>query len=231
MEKEKTLELCRYYVSPSLPLGVPFCDCDKDNAFPLNNHLVENFCTQNGGRQCTRVIKDINVATDAADMAVAQKRLEKDRCPHCYAFKEGKEYWCKRDKGNEFIISTQTLLSHCSSAAHNICNIQGFHMIEVTDITDYSKGLKMDNGKRDWSLLPWEEVEEVVKVLEFGAKKYAPDNWKKLDNLKARYRNSLMRHAIAYVSGEEKDMETSLSHMAHAACNCLFLLWAERNLK
>lgn len=40
-------------------------------------------------------------------------------------------------------------------------------------------GVKKDLGKRRWSLLPWDAVEEVVKVLEFGAQKYADRNWEK----------------------------------------------------
>ena len=30
-------------------------------------------------------------------------------------------------------------------------------------------GRKFDGGKRDYTLLPWDALEEIVKVLEFGA--------------------------------------------------------------
>lgn len=65
----------------------------------------------------------------------------------------------------------------------------------------------------------------MVRVLEFGAKKYAVDNWKKVPDAENRYREALLRHVVAYASGEEVDPETGESHLAHAACCVLFLLW------
>lgn len=84
--------------------------------------------------------------------------------------------------------------------------------------------IKADSGKLQWSLMPFEELKDVVKVLMLGAKKYSPDNWKKCDDVK-RYKDALMRHVISYVSGDERDEESGLSHLAHAVCNCLFLMW------
>jgi hypothetical protein len=83
-------------------------------------------------------------------------------------------------------------------------------------------GMKFDDNKRDFTLLPWPAVEEIVKVLEFGAKKYARDNWK---NVEAdRYTKAAFRHLIAYSQGEENDKESGLSHLAHLGCCVLFLL-------
>ena len=83
-------------------------------------------------------------------------------------------------------------------------------------------GMKFDDNKRDFTLLPWPAVEEIVKVLEFGAKKYARDNWK---NVEAdRYVKAAFRHLIAYSQGEENDKESGLSHLAHLGCCVLFLL-------
>ena len=39
-------------------------------------------------------------------------------------------------------------------------------------------GRKADAGKPRWSLLPWNALGAVVSVLEFGARKYAPGNWR-----------------------------------------------------
>jgi hypothetical protein len=39
-------------------------------------------------------------------------------------------------------------------------------------------GKKFDRDKVDWTLMPWKELEQVLEVLEFGAKKYSRDNWK-----------------------------------------------------
>jgi len=86
-----------------------------------------------------------------------------------------------------------------------------------------TKGLKHDVGKLQWSLMPFGALQEVVKVLEFGSKKYAPNNWKYVDNAEERYWNAAMRHLIAYKTESATDSETGLSHLAHATCCLLFL--------
>lgn len=89
--------------------------------------------------------------------------------------------------------------------------------------------VKNDSGKTDWSLMPFEAVEEINKVLEFGAKKYEANNWKKGSGFKyTRVLNSLLRHIFAYMRGEDKDPESGLSHLAHAGCNILFLLYYDK---
>lgn len=88
--------------------------------------------------------------------------------------------------------------------------------------------VKKDWGKLQWSLMPFEELKDVVKVLMRGAEKYSPDNWKKCDDV-TRYKDALMRHVVAYVSGDKIDSEFGLSHLAHAVCNCLFLMWFDNH--
>lgn len=87
------------------------------------------------------------------------------------------------------------------------------------------KGFKADAGKADWSLLPIEAVEEIIKVLEFGKDKYTVDGWKDVPNAENRYYSALMRHVAEYRKGEKFDSETGLPHIAHAATNALFLIW------
>ena len=84
-------------------------------------------------------------------------------------------------------------------------------------------GVKYDSGKLNWSLMPFGALQEVVKVLEFGSQKYAPNNWQYVDNAEERYWNAAMRHMIAYKTESETDSETGLSHLAHAICCMLFL--------
>lgn len=90
--------------------------------------------------------------------------------------------------------------------------------------------LKYDDGKRRWNLLPWEQLEEVVKVLEHGSKKYSDDNWKTVAEGRRRYSDALMRHAIACMRGETHD-EDNNPHLASIVCNALFLLWFENQEK
>jgi hypothetical protein len=84
-------------------------------------------------------------------------------------------------------------------------------------------GMKETSGKLRWTLLPLDALKEVVKVLEYGARKYSADNWQKVD--KEKYKEALWRHWVAYNQGEKKDPETGLSHLAHLLCDGLFLLW------
>jgi hypothetical protein len=86
-------------------------------------------------------------------------------------------------------------------------------------------GKKFDNGKPRWSLLPWREVQQIVDVLTFGAEKYDVDNWKHVDNYVDRYSSALMRHLTAWFQGERRDRESGFSHLAHAGCCLLFLMW------
>lgn len=85
-------------------------------------------------------------------------------------------------------------------------------------------GMKFDGNKPDWALLPLNATEEVVKVLTYGAIKYAPDNWKKVPNAENRYFAAAMRHLVEHRRGEEIDPESGLPHLAHAICSLMFLL-------
>lgn len=89
------------------------------------------------------------------------------------------------------------------------------------------EGIKHDQDKDPWDLLPWNAVKQIVKVLAFGAKKYTPNNWQKVDS--ERYFAACIRHLVAYKDGEKTDPESGLSHLAHAGCCVLFMLWEEQN--
>ena len=92
------------------------------------------------------------------------------------------------------------------------------------------KGRKDDTGKPRWDLLPWAEVEQVVKVLTFGAVEYGDYNWQKVVAEKpSRYFAALHRHVVAWRKGEKNDPKSGKSHLAHAVCCLLFLMWHDRN--
>lgn len=92
---------------------------------------------------------------------------------------------------------------------------------------DPKAGRKFDGDKEQFSLLPTGVLKPVLKVLGFGAKKYAKDNWKYVDNARERYFNAAMRHLTAWWEGEKKDPETGESHLAHTVCCLFFLLWLD----
>ena len=91
------------------------------------------------------------------------------------------------------------------------------------------EGVKYDGEKPRWCLVPLDALEDMVKVLTFGAKKYADDNWKKVPDAENRYMSALLRHITAYQRGEATDQESGLSHIAHAQCCLLFISWFEKH--
>ena len=101
--------------------------------------------------------------------------------------------------------------------------------------TKLGPGLKFDgtDGKHPmkdrWDLIPMDCVEDVVKILTFGAEKYQPNNWQKVENGEDRYYAALMRHLVAHRKGEIIDPESGMLHLAHVATNAIFLMWLEKN--
>lgn len=88
-------------------------------------------------------------------------------------------------------------------------------------------GLKFDAGKNPLELLPFDALEEVGRVLEFGAKKYARRNWEKGIPF-SKIIGAVLRHTFAYMRGERRDPETGRSHMAHLATEALFIVAFEQ---
>ena len=97
-------------------------------------------------------------------------------------------------------------------------------------IGELMEGQKDDSNKPRMELLPMDALMEVAKVLTYGAKKYAPGNWKKVPEARERYTGALLRHLAAWMEGEEADPEAKdeiLLHIAQAATNALFLVHFE----
>jgi hypothetical protein len=100
-----------------------------------------------------------------------------------------------------------------------------------------SKAIRYNDGKRKWSLVHFESLEPMVKVLEYGAKKYTidihdedgtvidsisgKDNWKNQMDLK-EILESIQRHLAALLDGQDYDSESGLHHMGHIQCNAMF---------
>jgi len=89
-------------------------------------------------------------------------------------------------------------------------------------------GLKYDQEKLRWDLLPIEVIEEVVKVLTMGAKKYKDNNWQLVENGNERYYAAAMRHITEWRKGNKIDEESGLNHLSHAMCNLVFLMWLDK---
>ena len=90
------------------------------------------------------------------------------------------------------------------------------------------KGTKFDTDKPPMHLLDRYALEEIAKVLAFGAQKYAAHNWRNGIET-SRLISAALRHLMAYNDGEDLDPETGLSHLAHAGCCVIFALWMKKH--
>lgn len=90
------------------------------------------------------------------------------------------------------------------------------------------RGVKYDQDKPRWDLLEYQEIEELVKVLTMGAKKYSDQNWKLIDNIPDRYFAAAMRHLTSWRKGDKLDNESGLPHLAHAMACLMFMMWNDR---
>lgn len=97
------------------------------------------------------------------------------------------------------------------------------HVVYPDKIIPVSAGIKYDAGKPDMSLLSSIALTELTKVLDFGAKKYSSHNWRK-GITSCRLIAAALRHLFSYLGGETNDPETSLNHVAHAMCCCMFII-------
>lgn len=115
-------------------------------------------------------------------------------------------------------------LEHLQSLQDNAIGIPTADQQKQLDSLMKTEAVKADDGKPDWSLVPFESLEGMVKVLQFGAKKYDSWNWTTGGGFKwMRLFGSTMRHMFAWARGQDLDPESGLSHIYHAQCNLLFL--------
>jgi len=68
---------------------------------------------------------------------------------------------------------------------------------------------------------------QVGRVMENGARKYGPMNWRGAAVTRSTYINAAMRHILADWDGSDTDPESGLPHLAHAAACLLILLDAD----
>lgn len=90
------------------------------------------------------------------------------------------------------------------------------------------RGDRFNDSKPQWGLIDFNSLEEMVRVLEYGATKYSKDNWKKgLPTIEIC--ESMLRHIFAYLNGEDNDKESGISHIGHIMCNAMFLNYMMKN--
>lgn len=90
--------------------------------------------------------------------------------------------------------------------------------------------VKHDTSKPRVELLSRPALEGCSRVLEFGANKYAADNWRKGMEWR-RVIGALIRHALEFSDGKDIDEESGLPVIDHVMCCAMFLSeFQKRNL-
>jgi hypothetical protein len=131
------------------------------------------------------------------------------KCKKCIFYANTEQgSWCMNVKGNE---------EHTERC---------FYLDPKYNNNQTEEFKKTDTGKPQFELLPFELLTDVNKVLQHGAVKYGINNWRKREGFKlSRCYNALLRHMFAFWRGEDNDPETGISHLAHAMCNLIFLMY------
>lgn len=103
-------------------------------------------------------------------------------------------------------------------------------------VSSPSGALRFDTGKPQLELISPIAMVGLAGILTFGAKKYAPNNWRKGMNW-SRCIGSLKRHLARFEMGEDYDFDpecegcknnnclnhTGLLHIDQIQCNAMFL--------
>ena len=73
-------------------------------------------------------------------------------------------------------------------------------------------------------------IVEMARVLAFGAKKYGANNWTQAPEAEARdiYLNALIRHVLAYATGDQHCVKDGQYHLAQIAVNAMFLFYFDK---
>lgn len=94
------------------------------------------------------------------------------------------------------------------------------NVAEIAEDLSKWKALRYNSKKPQYSLIDMQALLPLVAVLEFWAKKYARNNWKK-DMDMDQLMDSLLRH-VAALQNELYDRESWIHHIWHILANAMF---------
>lgn len=129
--------------------------------------------------------------------------------------------------GRKYSNSDVEVKASVSGCCFDDCVADVKQAADVKQVAD----VKQDKGKVRLDLVTPEFIEEVGQVLTFGAEKYPANSWQKIPDAINRYYAAALRHLTAWRKGEKNDDESGLSHLSHAACNMMFLMWLDERGK
>ena len=108
--------------------------------------------------------------------------------------------------------------------------------MEDNKVNQNNGALRFDNGKPQLELISPIAMIGLAKILTFGAKKYAPNNWRK-GMAWSRCLGSLKRHLVEFEMGNDRDYDSDCDgckastclnhtgelHIDQVLCNAMFL--------
>jgi hypothetical protein len=100
----------------------------------------------------------------------------------------------------------------------------GVEILDETIVVDETTGGKKGAKNIRLHAIPWESLAELGRVFAFGENKYDDYNFRKGYKWSLSF-DALQRHLWLFWNREDRDAESALHHMAHAAWHCLVLLF------
>ena len=88
-----------------------------------------------------------------------------------------------------------------------------------------SKKGEIVERKVDWSEVPWEIIEYIPKVMNYGDRKHGKDTWKEVEDFETWFFNKIMRHITSWKNGNKIDQDSGYPALAHALVNILMIMW------
>lgn len=127
---------------------------------------------------------------------------------------------------NLITASALQYVSHAKNALSKVCFSNGVKQQEALGALQsliYKASLAVNNITTTGAIISLKAFTSTADVLEYGAKKYARNNWRKLSPEPLAAADSMYRHIDALLQGEELDPESNLPHLGHIMCNVMFL--------
>lgn len=95
-----------------------------------------------------------------------------------------------------------------------------------------STNMKLDTieGKLRWDLLDWDVIQELVEIMDHGARKHKPWDWL-IGAPYSVYFAALCRHLFAWWGGQTLDPDSGKNHLCHVmACAMILVSYQKRML-
>lgn len=113
-----------------------------------------------------------------------------------------------------------------------LCRLEGCHYTPKDKAQPAEDANPKDiagRAKPQLHLIPACAEIAIARVMEGGAKKYGPYNWREKAVAYTPYISATRRHLLAFADGENLDPESGHLHLAHAASSLMILIDAILN--